>query len=392
MGFVLYSMTIPIFTGMILEPNQGYLSDHPSINRYIVLGFIMSLFPMGQFFGSPILGALSDKLGRKKTICTSLILSFTFYIFVSLAMHIKSLSLLSPMLFLAGLSEGNIAIAQGAIVDTIDDHKRSRYFGYIYLTTSIGFIVGPLFASVFANPNIVSWFNFATPFWCMTILLFIVLIWTLVTFKETTAIKPETHTLFQALSSFKKVFTHKLKKTYLLNFLLYLCIFGYLRVYSIYIVDEFKVSFVMLTYFVAYVSLPFILANLFVTPILAKKYSPQKITKITSALMGLSLMVILIPNQLHALWATLFIATTFIAITMTFAASNISFAAEKTEQGSVMGNNQALQMAAEGISGFLGGVIASIWIKLPLLVFGTLALITSLAFNNSNPDENNAQS
>lgn len=380
MGFVLYSMTVPIFTGMILTPHQGYISDGSTSNPYLILGILMSLFPLGQFFGSPVLGALSDKIGRKKTLLISLTLSFIFYLFVSIAMHIKSLALLAPMLFCAGLSEGNVAIAQAAIVDSVKKHLHGKYFGYVYLTASLSFVFGPLFASIFANPKINPSFNYATPFWIMTPILALVALLIYLTLKETTQIDKSSHSLRHALFNFAKIFSHPLKRLFFLNFLLYLAIFGFLRVYSIYLVDEFHIGFVELTYFVSYVSLPIIFANLCITPLLTKRFTPAFITKTASFFMGLFIIIILIPDSKYAFLVTVFFATAFLAITMTFAAYNISSKANASEQGSVMGNNQALLMAAEGLSGFFGGLIAMFWTKLPLLAFGLLALFASVFF------------
>ena len=56
--------------------------------------------------------------------------------------------------FLCGLSEANIAIAQGAIADVSDDKNRAKLFGYIYLFASCAYIIGPLFGGKLADSNI----------------------------------------------------------------------------------------------------------------------------------------------------------------------------------------------------------------------------------------------
>ena len=45
---------------------------------------------------------------------------------------------------MAGLGEANIVTAQSAITDLVPPASRNRYFGYIYLSVSLAYIIGPL--------------------------------------------------------------------------------------------------------------------------------------------------------------------------------------------------------------------------------------------------------
>jgi MFS family permease len=87
--------------------------------------------------------------------------------------------------FLAGLSESNIVLAQGAIADTAPRADRNRLFGYVYLSASLAYVVGPLGGGKLADHSLASWFNYATPYWAMTILLGGVLISVVAWFRET---------------------------------------------------------------------------------------------------------------------------------------------------------------------------------------------------------------
>lgn len=52
----------------------------------------------------------------------------------------------------------------------------------------------------------------------------------------------------------------------------------------------------------------------------------------------------------------------------------LSLHARPEEQGRVLGNNQSLQVGAEGISALLGGLLAAIFVKLSLIVLGLVAI------------------
>jgi hypothetical protein len=72
-GFVGYSLMITVFTPMILADDGGLLPQSSSISeRTLVLGALLALYPLAQFVGSPILGALSDRFGRRPVLLTSL--------------------------------------------------------------------------------------------------------------------------------------------------------------------------------------------------------------------------------------------------------------------------------------------------------------------------------
>jgi MFS family permease len=57
------------------------------------------------------------------------------------------------------LSEANVVAAQSAIADVIAPQERNRFFGYIYLSASSAYIVGPL---VGGNWRIRPWFHGST--------------------------------------------------------------------------------------------------------------------------------------------------------------------------------------------------------------------------------------
>jgi len=187
-GFVGYSLMITVFTPMLLGARSAMLAaDATASRRAIVLGLILCLYPAGQFIGSPVLGALSDRHGRKPVLLISLTAVTACYALIATALQIASLPLLAASLFLAGLGEANIVTAQSAIADVVSKDDRARFFGYIYMAVSLAYIVGPLAGGKLAEPSVVSWFTDATPFWVVFALLALTTGLTLLGFRETTS-------------------------------------------------------------------------------------------------------------------------------------------------------------------------------------------------------------
>jgi hypothetical protein len=68
-----------------------------------------------------------------------------------------------------------------------------------------------------------------------------------------------------------------------------------------------------------------------------------------------------------------------LALSLPSCATLLSTAAGPDDQGQVMGNNQALQVGAEALSGIVGGLLAAIMVKLSLIVMATIAVVAALA-------------
>lgn len=63
-GFVGYSLMITVFTPMLLRADTAMLPVESTMPyRTVMLGVLLCLYPLGQFFGSPILGSRSDRFG-----------------------------------------------------------------------------------------------------------------------------------------------------------------------------------------------------------------------------------------------------------------------------------------------------------------------------------------
>jgi DHA1 family tetracycline resistance protein-like MFS transporter len=109
-GFVGYSPMITVFTPMLLRADAGMVPAGTSTSyRTITLGVLLCLYPLGQFLGSPVLGALYDRLGRRPVLLVSLAATTLFYA----AIAAQALAALGAATFAAGLAEGNIVTAQG---------------------------------------------------------------------------------------------------------------------------------------------------------------------------------------------------------------------------------------------------------------------------------------
>jgi MFS family permease len=380
-GFVGYSLMITVFTPMIMGNHNTLLgTDMPMSRRVILLGALLFLYPLGQFVGSPVLGSLSDRFGRKPLLMISLCFTTGCYGLIASALDIGNLALLASASLVAGLAEANVVAAQSAIADVITPENRNRFFGYIYLSASSAYIVGPLVGGKLADPGLVPWFNDATPFWAAMILLAMTTAATAVFFRETNPPGRRHAVSFsQAFTNLRSVVSdRRLRRFYWLNFALYLAIFGFFRCYPMYLVDRFHLGVSRVSEFVAWVGVPIVIANAWLTGFLATRFKTRTLTVWSSALTGVFMNVVVVFHSQRSLWATLFLTSGALAVCLPSCATLLSRAASEAEQGRVMGNNQALQVGAEALSGLVGGVAAAAFVELPLILLGLLAVVAAL--------------
>jgi len=377
-GFIGYSLMITVFTPLLLDAKSAIVpAGTPTAHRTILLGILLGLYPLGQFLGSPMVGALSDRFGRKPVLTISLAATTLWYVVIAMALDATSFVLLCVASFLAGLSEANVVTAQSAISDVVGAQDRNRYFGYIYMSVSAAYIVGPLAGGKLADHSLASWFGYSTPFWVVFGLLVVTILVTFALFIETCPPEKRQRVgYFEAFTNLEWVFRNRRRRAiYLVNFLLYLAIFGFFRCYPMYLVDEFKLGVSRVSEFIAWVGVPIVLANIWLTGALARHFSAPTMTLWSGLLTGVFMIVVVIPHPLNAAWLTLFATSMALALCLPACATMLSLSASEGEQGRVMGNNQALQMGAEALSALVGGLLAAVVVKLSLIVLGGVAIV-----------------
>jgi MFS transporter, DHA1 family, tetracycline resistance protein len=109
----------------------------------LIIGILGSTYPAMQFIGSPILGRLSDRFGRRPVLLASQVGTLSGFLLLGFA---NSLFLLFVSRIIDGLSGANISTAQAVITDVTNDKTRTQGLGLIGAAFGMGFILGPMIA------------------------------------------------------------------------------------------------------------------------------------------------------------------------------------------------------------------------------------------------------
>jgi MFS transporter, DHA1 family, tetracycline resistance protein len=118
------------------------------------IGLLLSIYSACQFVASPILGALSDRYGRRPVLILSQLGSSVGYLILGLVMSVHWANPLYALLLIYlsriidGLSGGNISTAQAYISDVTTAKNRARGMGILGAAFGVGFALGPAFAAL----------------------------------------------------------------------------------------------------------------------------------------------------------------------------------------------------------------------------------------------------
>lgn len=120
----------------------------PILGRYaerfgaggLEVGLLFASFSVAQMMFSPVLGKLSDRIGRKPVIIIALVGSSVGSFITGAA---GALWVLFLGRFLDGASGASIAVAQGAVADIAPPEQRARLMGMLGAAFGLGFVLGP---------------------------------------------------------------------------------------------------------------------------------------------------------------------------------------------------------------------------------------------------------
>lgn len=147
---ILFAMMIDaIGIGLIFPILPGLLREVAHLAEIAPLyGAMLAVYALMQFVFAPVLGALSDRFGRRPVLLISLAGAVLDYLLMAFT---PFLWVLFVGRAIAGLTAANMAVATAYITDISSEQERAQRFGYMHAMFGIGFIIGPVLGGLLGD-------------------------------------------------------------------------------------------------------------------------------------------------------------------------------------------------------------------------------------------------
>lgn len=367
---------IPIIAPLFLDVEHHLLPDHYTFSdRTIVMGLLISSFSFMQFFGSSFLGALSDRFGRKKVLFASIAGSAIGYVILATGIELGLPAMLFAGRMLNGFCAGNLAVIYSAIADISSPNDKSKNFGLVGAAFGIGFVIGPFMGGQLADPHLVSWFTYATPFWVAALLSLLNLALISLRFTETIGQKVNRSLNFTTgIKNLRIAFTHtQLRTVFLVSFLFIFGFTFFTQFIQVYLIEVFDYKQSDIGQLFAYMGIWIALTQGGIIRPVSKRFAPTATLRFSLLFLAMAMLALLLPSASWQLFLALPFVSIFQGLTSPNITATVSNLAGNDIQGEILGINQSVSAFAQLLPPLIGGVLVGFDIRMP--IFGSAFFI-----------------
>lgn len=337
------------------------------------IGLLTAAFSIAQFFATPVMGALSDKFGRKPLLAISLVgtcISFLMFAWAG------SIITLFAARILDGLTGGNVSVAQAMVSDTSTPQNRAKKFGYLGSAFGFGFVIGP------AVGGLLSGFGEQVPFYFAAGISLLGTLCTIFLLKEThlreARSKKGTRHRFTFLSLITTLKVHVIGTTIIVGFLLAMAQFTMITGFQTFSVDTLKLSNTQIGLFFAAFAICGILAQLAV-PLITKWLSSKSMILLVSTVLCMGAMVLSGFTSAFLMFALcMCVYSLFNGLRNPMLNAIIADHNDPARQGEVMGVNQSYASIGQTLGPITAGLVLAFSSHAAFFLSGFYILIAFL--------------
>ncbi|MEK5493229.1 MFS transporter [Paenibacillus sp. FSL R7-0297] len=346
-GFSIIAPVVPFLV-------QPYTSSPGE--QAIMVTLLTSVYAFCVFFAAPVLGALSDKYGRRPLLLLCLLGSAIGYFIFGLG---GALWVLFAGRIIEGITGGSISTIFAYFADIIPPEQRTKYFGWVSAVVGAGTIIGPSVGGLLAK------FGYAVPMYFGAVVTLLNVVYGLVfmpesldknnRLQEITLVRLNPFSQLASLLSMKN-----LNRLLISAFLLWIPNGSLQAVFSQFTMDTFSWKPAIIGLMFSIMGFQDILSQGFIMPKLLKKLNDKQIAILgmVSEIIGYGFIAV---SSLFTFYP-LFIAGMFIfgfgdSIFGPSFNGMLSKSADSSEQGRIQGGSQSIQALARMIGPLIGGQI-----------------------------------
>ncbi len=333
-----------------------------------VVGLLVASYAAAQLIGAPILGRLSDRVGRRPVLLISILGTAIGFVILGMA---NQLWLLFFSRILDGVTGGNISVAQAYITDITDEKDRARGLGLIGAAFGLGFIVGPALGGILStigatlDVGTLNW-SYALPAFLAALIALFNLVAVFIFLPESLTderradIANNPNTTF-SLRNMRQAFQRPLVGPLLTTrFFTSLGFTIFTTVFPLYALKRLALQANQTAFVLAYVGILVALVQGVAIGRLSMRFQERQLILASSALMTLALLAWALTPSLIVLLIVLIPLAFSGGVLSTVVNSALTKVVSVEEIGGILGLSAALESATRVISPTLGGVLLDI--------------------------------
>ncbi len=367
-----YSIIIPVLAPLLLGKTPLLLAGSDDHVRYLYYGLALGAYELIMLVTAPILGQLSDRVGRKPVLLLSAAGITASYALVGLSVALGAPALLLLGRLLGGATAGAQAVAQAGIVDTSTPKNKSLLLNLCLFASSGGFVVGPALGGVLQDERLVPWFGPTTPLWAMAALGVVGLV-LLAFYREPArdgsrgAVAPGRVDLREGLKAFTQAFTTPALRGLSIVFVLHQLAWGaYFLFAPAYALETFALTDTQIAHFLSIMGVGYLLAYGGLNPLLERWLGNRGLTLLGLwATLGLLIATPYLGLGAFLTWLPVGIGTT-VSVAYGGIINLFSDSVDEARQGWVLGITISLTAVATGTSSLLSGALSGLDVRAPL--------------------------
>lgn len=349
----------------------------------VVYGLLLSAYSGFIFFGSPILGNLSDRFGRKPILIVSqagtLASWFVFGLAWFLPGNVWPLIVIAISRVVDGITGGNVSVANAYLSDVTSPEERTRAFTWLIAAGGSALIIGPPIGSL-SSANSFGFLGTAIAAIVISTITLLAIVFGL----EESLLKGDRiksvnlNPLYQ-LNMLAKI--RDLKNSFAIRRVLSARVFlslvlqSYVSVIVLFIIDLFQFSETELGYFLLFIGTFLIINQLVIFPIFARFFNDMTLLLIGLLLTGVGLWLITLATSIVTFLLTYYVLNVGISLAMPTIKSLLTKLSNRKQQGVVMGIDEAIIAFTGAIGPAAAGLMYAQVDRSAFIVFGVVSIL-----------------
>ena len=374
----------PVLAPLVANPPpHGLMSDLSASSRTLVYGIALGIQPLLAVCSAPLLGQISDRLGRKTILLFTMSGLTLATIGIGLAISSGWVVFLFGSMIISGLSAGNQAVAQAALVDMSPPNRKALYLSLALLSSSLGFLIGPLAGSWLSDASLVSWFRPDIPFYALSAASFLTLTLLAITMPGTLRERlgtGETIDLLSGVRSLASSFRNRtIGRVSLVFAFMQMAWAAYFLFLPMFLVTSEGLSRAKVGTVMAAMGAGFIVSYAVGLPLLSKFWSARAIARAGLLLTAVGMLGGALAGHGLVLWLLIMLTGFVVSIAYGAILTLYADAVDPSRQGQILGISIAVVNFSWGVSSIVAGYLTATASWAPIAMAAALMMLSFFA-------------